>query len=93
MCFSRPLKSFCPRRVGGGGVVERVRIKDIMGGGNNTDDEGMMMRANLSQLKRKAQTKVKEFIHTAQAKREHVERVELSLRGGMVLVARTGSTR
>ena len=49
-----------------------------MGGGNANTDEGMS--ANLSQLKRKAQTKVKEFIHTAQAKREQVER-ELSIGG------------
>ena len=55
-----------------------------MGGGNNanTNDEGTHANNALSQLKRKAQTKVKEFIHsTAQAKgREHVER-ELSIGG------------
>ena len=44
-----------------------------MGGGNT--DEGMTSGTNhLSQLKRKAKTKVKEFIHTAQMKKEHVER-------------------
>ncbi|CAL6432086.1 unnamed protein product [Bathycoccus prasinos] len=48
-----------------------------MGGGNtaNAPDEGMTSGTNhLSQLKRKAKTKVKEFIHTAQMKKEHVER-------------------
>ena len=46
-----------------------------MGGGNT--DEGTTTSGthhHLSQLKRKAKTKVKEFIHTAQMKREHVER-------------------
>ena len=45
-----------------------------MGGGNT--DEGTTSGTNhsLSQLKRKAKTKVKEFIHTAQMKKEHVER-------------------
>ena len=49
-----------------------------MGGGNNNARDNEGMHTNLSQLKRKAQTKVKEFIHTAQAKREQVER-ELSI--------------
>ena len=54
----------------------------IMGGGNNTN-EGM--NDNLSRMKLKAKTKVKEFIHTAQMKREHhaeQHRRELSISVG-----------
>jgi len=62
-----------------------------MGGGNT--DEGTTTSGthhHLSQLKRKAKTKVKEFIHTAQMKREHVERLSRFLLGAN---GKTGSTR
>ena len=62
----------------------------IMGGGNNTN-EGM--NDNLSRMKLKAKTKVKEFIHTAQMKREHhaeQHRRELSISVGDGI--ETGST-